>query len=91
MRYEQNLRSKDARSPSYTLQVAVHAIGDRAVDNLVDIYSEVAKVNGERDRRFRMEHVQVVCAPFLVQGSPTVQQSSSPCLLSLSCPVFSLS
>jgi predicted amidohydrolase YtcJ len=40
------------------LSVAVHAIGDRANAELLDIFAEVAKVNGPRDRRFRIEHAQ---------------------------------
>lgn len=40
------------------LQVVVHAIGDRAIRTQLDIYERVAQVNGERDRRFRIEHAQ---------------------------------
>jgi predicted amidohydrolase YtcJ len=40
------------------LSVAIHAIGDRANAELLDIYGEVAKKNGSRDRRFRIEHAQ---------------------------------
>ena len=40
------------------LQVAVHAIGDHAVSELLDLYAEVATENGPRDRRLRMEHAQ---------------------------------
>ena len=40
------------------LHVIVHAIGDRAIRDLLDIYLEVARENGTRDRRFRMEHAQ---------------------------------
>ena len=40
------------------LQLAVHAIGDRANRMLLDTYERVAKENGERDRRFRVEHAQ---------------------------------
>lgn len=40
------------------LQVAVHAIGDRANDWLLDCFASVAKSNGPRDRRFRIEHAQ---------------------------------
>jgi predicted amidohydrolase YtcJ len=40
------------------LSVAVHAIGDRANATVLDLYAEVAKQNGPRDRRFRVEHVQ---------------------------------
>ena len=40
------------------LQVIVHAIGDRAIRTQLDIYAQVAKANGPRDRRFRIEHAQ---------------------------------
>ncbi len=40
------------------LQVMIHAIGDRANDEIVKIYERVEKENGERDRRFRIEHAQ---------------------------------
>lgn len=40
------------------LQVAVHAIGDRAIRTQLDIFARVAKENGPRDRRFRIEHAQ---------------------------------
>lgn len=42
------------------LHVAVHAIGDRANDWLLDTYERVAKEDGPRDRRFRIEHAQHV-------------------------------
>ncbi|PNY01951.1 amidohydrolase ytcj-like protein, partial [Trifolium pratense] len=48
------------------LQVAVHAIGDRANDLILDIYSSVASKNGMRDRRFRIEHAQ-----HLAPGTPS--------------------
>jgi predicted amidohydrolase YtcJ len=40
------------------LQVEVHAIGDKAIAELFDIFARVAKKNGPRDRRFRIEHAQ---------------------------------
>jgi predicted amidohydrolase YtcJ len=40
------------------LQVMVHAIGDRANATILDIYERVARENGPRDRRFRIEHAQ---------------------------------
>ncbi|WP_417790733.1 amidohydrolase [Terasakiella pusilla] len=40
------------------LHVAIHAIGDRANDNLLDIFESVSKKNGVKDRRFRIEHAQ---------------------------------
>jgi hypothetical protein len=40
------------------LSVAVHAIGDRGNAEMLDIFAEVVKQNGPRDRRFRIEHAQ---------------------------------
>jgi predicted amidohydrolase YtcJ len=40
------------------LSVAVHAIGDRANADLLDIFAAVIEKNGKRDRRFRIEHAQ---------------------------------
>ena len=40
------------------LHVVVHAIGDKAIRDLLDIYLDVVDENGSRDRRFRMEHAQ---------------------------------
>jgi len=43
---------------SAQLQVAVHAIGDRANALLLDTFDSVMATNGPRDRRFRIEHAQ---------------------------------
>jgi predicted amidohydrolase YtcJ len=40
------------------LHVAVHAIGDRAINLQLDIFERVAREHGARDRRFRIEHAQ---------------------------------
>ena len=40
------------------LQLSIHAIGDRANHMLLDLFASVAKANGPRDRRFRIEHAQ---------------------------------
>ncbi len=40
------------------LQVVVHAIGDRANAEILDLFERVARTNGPRDRRFRVEHAQ---------------------------------
>jgi predicted amidohydrolase YtcJ len=55
---EDSLRSWIARSDSAGLQVAVHAIGERANGMLLSIYDSVARAHGQRDRRFRIEHAQ---------------------------------
>ena len=38
-------------------QVMTHAIGDAASRMVLDAYEQVEKMNGPRDRRFRMEHL----------------------------------
>ncbi|TDI94222.1 MAG: amidohydrolase [Caldithrix sp.] len=40
------------------LHLAIHAIGDRANSELLDIFEEAINTNGRRDRRFRIEHAQ---------------------------------
>ena len=40
------------------LQVAVHAIGDRANHTVLNMFEEAENSNGARDRRFRIEHAQ---------------------------------
>ena len=42
------------------LHVLVHAIGDRAIRLQLDVFERVARENGARDRRFRIEHAQHV-------------------------------
>ncbi len=40
------------------LQIAIHAIGDRANRAILDLYERLEKENGPRDRRLRIEHAQ---------------------------------
>jgi predicted amidohydrolase YtcJ len=44
------------------LQLCVHAIGDAAVSAILDLFDEVVRANGERDRRLRIEHAQHIAA-----------------------------
>ena len=53
-----DLRAWTRAADNAGLQVAIHAIGDRANDWLLDMYEWVAQANGTRDRRFRIEHAQ---------------------------------
>jgi len=41
-------------------QLCIHAIGDRAISMVLDLFDEVATANGPRDRRPRIEHSQHV-------------------------------
>ena len=45
------------------LQIAIHAIGDRANRAILDFYQRVEKEDGPRDRRLRIEHAQHLTAP----------------------------
>jgi predicted amidohydrolase YtcJ len=55
---EPDLRAWIGNADSAGLQVAVHAIGDRANAILLSIFDSVARAHGPRDRRFRVEHAQ---------------------------------
>ena len=39
-------------------QIFLHAIGDRGIHMALDAYENAAKVNGPRDRRHRVEHIE---------------------------------
>jgi predicted amidohydrolase YtcJ len=45
------------------LQMAVHSIGDGAVRAVLDGYETALEVNGRRDSRHRVEHIEVIAAP----------------------------
>jgi predicted amidohydrolase YtcJ len=40
------------------LQLCVHAIGDAAISQVLDLFADVIRANGPRDRRLRIEHAQ---------------------------------
>lgn len=42
------------------LQLCIHAIGDRAISMILDMFEQITKADGARDRRFRIEHAQHV-------------------------------
>ena len=55
---EEDLYRWTANGDKAGLQMIVHAIGDRAINTQLNIFERVAKENGPRDRRFRIEHAQ---------------------------------
>ena len=55
---ETEMRTWIGAADSAGLQVAVHAIGDRANALLLAIFDSIARAHGTRDRRFRDEHAQ---------------------------------
>jgi predicted amidohydrolase YtcJ len=68
----ENLRAMMMGADAAGLQLNIHAIGDKAIRDLLDIFHDVARQNGDRDRRLRMEHAQHIHPDdidrFAVQG-----------------------
>ena len=58
---EQMWRNMDGADAA-GLQIATHAIGDRANDIVLNMYQRLEKEHGERDRRLRIEHAQHLTA-----------------------------
>jgi hypothetical protein len=40
------------------LQLCMHAIGDAGISTMLDLFGDVVRANGDRDRRLRIEHAQ---------------------------------
>jgi predicted amidohydrolase YtcJ len=55
---ESKIRDRMLAADKAGLQLSIHAIGDGANYLLLNLCEAVAKVNGPRDRRFRIEHAQ---------------------------------
>ncbi|HUR37531.1 MAG TPA: amidohydrolase [Terriglobales bacterium] len=52
------MRDRLIKSDAAGLQLCMHAIGDRGISTMLDLFADVVKKNGERDRRLRVEHAQ---------------------------------
>lgn len=52
------MRTRVESADAVGLQVAIHAIGDRANHEILTIFEHVAATHGPRDRRLRIEHAQ---------------------------------
>ncbi len=44
------------------LQICTHAIGDAGISAILDIYADIEKTHGSKDRRWRIEHAQHMAA-----------------------------
>jgi predicted amidohydrolase YtcJ len=76
---ESDMRAWIGGADSAGLQVAVHAIGDRANAMLLAIYDSVTRAHGARDRRFRIEHAQHLRAEDIAKfGARRVVPSMQP-------------
>jgi len=56
------MRDRMMKADTAGLQICTHAIGDRAISTILDIYSEIEKAHGPADRRWRIEHAQHMAA-----------------------------
>jgi predicted amidohydrolase YtcJ len=56
------MRDRMMRADAAGLQLYTHAIGDAAISAILDLYSEIEKQHGRRDRRWRIEHSQHIAA-----------------------------
>jgi predicted amidohydrolase YtcJ len=76
---EQLLYKRIKSADSAGLQIMVHAIGDKAIHTLLNIYERIEKENGDRDRRFRIEHAQHISPADISRfGSLNVIPSMQP-------------
>ncbi len=52
------MRDRLMQSDAAGLQIRVHAIGDRAISMILDIFADIEKEHGYHDQRFAIEHAQ---------------------------------
>jgi len=52
------MRARMRAADAAGLQLAIHAIGDRAIRTQLDLFATVLAEHGPRDRRWRIEHAQ---------------------------------
>jgi hypothetical protein len=56
------MRDRMMKADASGLQLCTHAIGDAGISAILDIYAEIDKAHGDRDRRWRIEHAQHMAA-----------------------------
>jgi predicted amidohydrolase YtcJ len=56
------MKERMMKADAAGLQICTHAIGDRAISEVLDLYSEIESAHGEADRRLRIEHAQHMAA-----------------------------
>src|SRR5262249_28009076 len=52
------MRSRLVGADAAGLQLCIHAIGDAGISTVLDLFGDVVRANGDRDRRLRIEHAQ---------------------------------
>ena len=56
------MRGRLMKADAAGLQICIHAIGDQAISIVLDMFGDIVKANGARDRRLRIEHAQHMAA-----------------------------
>ncbi|HZR56698.1 MAG TPA: amidohydrolase [Terriglobales bacterium] len=56
------MRDRMMKADAAGLQIRTHAIGDRGISTILDLYEEIEKAHGNADRRWRIEHAQHMAA-----------------------------
>jgi len=56
MRPIDDIRTRLMAADYAGLQICLHASGDAGISQVLDLYGDIVRGNGERDRRFRIEH-----------------------------------
>lgn len=59
---QEQLNNVVAMADKAGLQVYIHAIGDKGVRMALDSFENAIRVNGKRDSRFRIEHIETIQA-----------------------------
>ena len=54
----EQMRTRLMAADHARLQLCLHAIGDAGISQILDLFGDIVRGNGERDRRFRIEHAQ---------------------------------
>jgi predicted amidohydrolase YtcJ len=54
----EHMRTRLLAADGAGLQLCIHAIGDAGISQILDLFEKVVEVNGDRDRRLRIEHAQ---------------------------------
>lgn len=57
---QEQLNNVVAMADKAGLQIYIHAIGDKGVRMALDSFENAIKVNGKRDSRFRIEHIETI-------------------------------
>jgi predicted amidohydrolase YtcJ len=56
------MQDRMMRADAAGLQICTHAIGDAGISAILDLYTQIEKEHGSRDRRWRIEHAQHIAA-----------------------------